>query len=668
MAIALASSLSAHQKSNARRPALTAAASNKRADVHLLRWERWYTGSESDSPCAVAIAPDGSLLRVRNESGSIRAARVASPSSGSTYSTWLTYSTTATAGAGVAVAARTGEALLAYVDSAGLKLQLRTSTDNGATWGAASLIVTEASAIGSLALCFRSNGDACVFYTLGTSTTLKRLRRTAGVWDASGTNWSKSASVASITGVAAACASGDYAVVVTGTAVTSTDKRVWLTTLGNGGGGFTLNTWFGLGTIAQADSLSTISYKAPAAAYVGDAVHAFFAVHESANVAYDRTYYSHSPSDTQGTGAWSEPFPFEATGASGTTLAARGGDVFAVRPDGVWHATINQQSDLSERILSCSWEHTTTSARLQQELDNHDAAVASLSGLTAGGQLVLTPGYHSGTGGAIQTGTSLVFSVDSITNSVQGGRRIALVRGSGPWERAERWRTPQAVQYAATLTRDVIFSNLATRAEAYATENGSDHPPSSDFTGYSPAFGIAAGESAATSLKRLLAVVTDYAIPSGISLPVRGTSPLDTADWSIGAAAHPYTQLQLIEEAQPHNWVRLQGPDRYADSVAEADGYRYGGALRVLRELDATTDPKATAWAANAARRDAIEQERGSFVAPFHAGIELLDVVQVAAPELGLAATDYRVIKIGMIYTRDGKNARFDTTATLGGV
>ncbi|MEO9254211.1 MAG: hypothetical protein ABI305_01620, partial [Tepidiformaceae bacterium] len=180
MAHSLTTSLITHQKADRRRPGLIVTASTQRAGIDLLRWSRWYTGAEADAPNAVAVPSDGSLLRIRNDAGTIKMSRVAAPTSGSTFSSW-TSTATGASGSAVAIAATGSAAIFLYVLASGLAIGWYYSTNSGATWTSGGTLVTEASAIGSVALAFRSNGSACAFYTLGTTTTLKRLRRsTAG--------------------------------------------------------------------------------------------------------------------------------------------------------------------------------------------------------------------------------------------------------------------------------------------------------------------------------------------------------------------------------------------------------------------------------------------------------------------------------------------------------
>lgn len=175
--ITLASTLTAHQQGTARKPFILAVLRAERLGVQAMRWTRYYTGAEPDSPHDNCLANDGSLIRARNDGGTIKVSRVAAPGSGSTYSSWTNVAT-GSSGKGVSLASRaaTGEVILAYVAGAN-SVRVRTSSDNGATWSGETTIITEASidwcAVGQV-----TGGDACLLYNVGA--TVKRLRRTAG--------------------------------------------------------------------------------------------------------------------------------------------------------------------------------------------------------------------------------------------------------------------------------------------------------------------------------------------------------------------------------------------------------------------------------------------------------------------------------------------------------
>ena len=374
MAIPLSATLAAHVKASQRRPSILATAFAQRAGVDVLRWSRTYTGAEADAPHALAVVADpvngDTIIRARNNAGSVEI-RAARPAPGRT-------SPPPPAGTPVALARRHDDAaILLYVDSASLSLRVRVSLNYGVTWSAASLVVTEASAITALALAPSIVDNAlCAFYVLASGTTLKRLRcDSAGTWAASGTNWSKSASVASLSGVAACHDGGDYDLIITGTEVTTTHPRVWAVRMGDGN--FTPNAWTGLQPIAEADALSTITYKAPAIAQVGLSFAGTFVQHEAGNVSYDRVYYSRPPASAGVSAIWREPAPHEAAGAHGLALAAPlsagGNRVHASTPAGIWRSDAPGHTvNLAGHILSLSYELGPTSARCVLELDDHD--------------------------------------------------------------------------------------------------------------------------------------------------------------------------------------------------------------------------------------------------------------------------------------------------------
>jgi hypothetical protein len=669
--ITLAASLTAHQKGSARVPYLSVTAAATRDDFPLLLWSRWYTGAEADSPHAATVADDGSLIRARNDAGTLFVQRVASPGPSSTYNAWTNLGAV-TAGAGVALAAKDGELTLVYVTGAGLNLSVRHSTDDGATWSAATTRATEASAIGSVAVAYNTGGDLCCFYTLGTTTTLKRLRRTGGVWAPSGTNWTRAADVASLTGVAATYESGDFALLITGTAVTTTHRRSWGALMGDGA--LPANAWTALKTVAEADAAGGTTFAGPAILRFAARTAGAYSAREASAVAVDRAYTTHPPTDGATTGDWAEPIPHEALTQYGLALASYDGvSVYATTPFGVWAATAATGSDdLSDRVLSCSYRLTPTSSRCRLELDNHDGALGGLPNgafarVMPGGQLTVRPGYRSGAAAAPQYGITLTFAIDRLAYQVKDGKASVVLDCVGPWEALARWRAPQAWQVAAgAMTRAAIAARVAARAGLRLSASST----SADWTGTSPAFAIAPNEDGRSVFARLLAVVSDHVRPAQLALAVVGVSAAAPTAYSYGAPGqHGVLAFAHFDNPPDHNWVRAQGPDRYADAHDFASVYRHGPQLRVLRNLDLTTNARTTSAAAAALRRELVADPTGELVVPFNAGQELYDVVEVTVPGAGIAAGRYRVLSSGLDYVRGpAGRARYDSVFALGGL
>lgn len=651
----ISSTLQAHQRASRRNPHVLAAARAERARVQILRWQRLYSGAEPNAPHALTLAADGALIRARNASGTLYTSRVASPGPASSWSSWTSTATGLLSGSGVALALSpsTGELLLAY--TTGTALLARTSSNNGATWSSAVTVVTEASNIGAIAAAFNPAGNAAVFYTLGTSTTLKRIRRTSGTWAGSGTSWSRSSSVASLTGVAATHDNSDFQLVVTGTEVTTGHPRAWGALMGDLG--LPTNAWSTLLPIAEADAASGTTYAAPFVARDGkSALRATFAITESGNVPFTRAFEA-AASGGLGTSPWTEPTPHEATGS--LALAFADDAAWAATPSGVWMATLPADDDFTARLVTARYRITPDSARCVLELDNTDGLLgdpAAFPALFPGAALDLRPGYGSDTGGAPEYGVWLTFVIDRLTYRTAGGRRTLRVDASAGWELLARWHAPQAWQVNPGVTsRGNTFARIAHRAGVNATDGGA----SVDWSAYDPSFVLAAGESAASALRRLIAVVPDGVRSAEFDgITILDLDPAGVSTETYGPTGHPLTALELIDEPPAANWLRLQGPDRYADQVDFESVYQHGPLLRTLRSLDASSNSRVIEGAEAALRRDTWSHVRGQLVAPFNAATQLFDVVTVDGQ-------DYRVAAIGLDYARGPKGARYDTTLDL---
>ncbi|MGE5595520.1 MAG: hypothetical protein ACM3S1_05735 [Hyphomicrobiales bacterium] len=368
-----------------------------------------------------------------------------------------------------------------------------------------------------------------------------------------------------------------------------------------------------------------------------------------------------SPGDLAN-GAWTEPTPHEAASAYGLALGVGSTGAWASTPSGVWRAELAANADLSSRLVSARYRITPRSARCTIELD--DAPGDGVPGaLRAGGTIDLRTGYRTSSGA--EYGHTLTFVVDRIARTAARGRRTVRIEASGAWEQLGRFRWPQAWQTAAgELLRSQIAARIAARAGLAANSSS----PSADWLGYQPSFVIAQGESGATALARLLEVVSD-GVRTGEEdgLTIVGLSDGDAPAYAYGGPGeHPIAAFELVDEPPAANWVRVQGPDRYADELGFTSIYAHGPALRTVRNLDATTDTKATSWAQNALRRDQWGTPTATLTAPAQVGQQLFDVVTVTVPELGIAAEEYRVIGIALDYRRGPAGARYDTLLELG--
>src|SRR3990170_555409 len=240
----LSSALLAAQKSASAVPYLKVVISDRIGGVRGLAASRLYTGSEPDGYHAAAMPGDGSLLRARVAGGRGYYQRVTNPGAGSNFSAWTDLA--AAASADVALCAEGSRALLFYVDTDGITLKLRESTDSGATLGSPVTVATASGTVAWLAADVKPNGDALLLYSVGA--TVYSVKRSSGAWG-SPAAWSNSA--ASISGLAVYY-QGDWNAAACGTDAASA-AYAWTCVFGDG---FSqaANTWSGLREVTRASA------------------------------------------------------------------------------------------------------------------------------------------------------------------------------------------------------------------------------------------------------------------------------------------------------------------------------------------------------------------------------------------------------------------------------
>lgn len=652
--LTLAASLLAHQQQPRRLPALSLTISATRNGIPALRPSLDVHGAEPDAPHAATFA-NSTFLQVRNDAGTIKTRQNFGP--------WSASLGSVAPGSPVAIAAYSAEALILCGDGTALKAW--TSTNNGATWSGPTTIVTEAAAIGAVAAAYRpSTGNACAFYTLGTTSTLKRLRRTSGTWAASGTTWSRTADVNTITGLAASWRANDFRLILTGTAATTAHPRVWAVSMGDGA--MPANSWSSLVNIAEADASGGISFAAPAIAQVSNFAFATFRQVETSGVPYARFMLTHEVSSHLA--PWREPVPLDGSSAYGLAIAYNGSStVRLATAANAWLSTIGTSHDLSNRLAALSWRQDAVSLRVRAELDNHDATfdadLAAYPAIRPGNDLTIQHGYRSGTNGAAQYGLTLRCQVTRVTHQLVNGKAALILHAAGPWEQLATWRAPQTWTAPASTTRATTFARLAARS-GLTVSTSSQLPPSTAWSTDTPSFAITAGEPGKQALERLLAPTTDF-LRGTDAFQICGLNPADPSTYTYAPGAHQITTLELSDDPLP-NWARVQGPDRYAEAYNAQEAAAFGPRMVFLRNLSATTDTLINAAAAGALRRDRLAQQRGELTAPANVGQELYDVITLTAPHLTLTAKTYRVIALGLDYRRGPQGARYDSILTLG--
>ncbi|WP_322818868.1 hypothetical protein [Tepidiforma sp.] len=635
--------LLAHQAGARRRPAIHVVLSRRRAGIALIAFDEGASLPGSEAPHALVASAAGTPVQLVNDAGNLRARRA--------WGAWSAPLAALPTGAPIAAAAIPGEIVVAFADGAAIRTVH--SFDDGLSWSAPATRFTASGAVGSLALAGRSaNGNLCLFFTVGTAPAVARLRRTGGTWATTATAWTVGAAWTSIGGLAATHAAGDYQLLVTGTGAGG-EALVAAHTMGDGA--LPPNAWFGPRVVAAADPAAGITFDRPSLAWSGTAIAAYREA-RAAPVAGARIMVAQAVGGMLA--PWAEPVPLAAAPPFGLALAA-GDSLFAASVTGFRAAPLADQFEATQLVRSFRWRQgPATSTALLALAEPNDTQ--PLLGPGAGIEVSL--GYLSGAGGTPEFGPVFRGAVSTVERRQREGTATALLRLDGPWERLGAYRAPATWQAPAGATRGETVAALAARA-GIPVASAADLPPSGAWTTETAAFAIQAGESALPAALRLLGPTPDaFRAESGFE--ICGLSGTDPIAWVLGEGGQPLLRFEPAARALPA-WARIAGPDRAAEAYDGASLLRDGPALTPRRELGATTDALAEAYAARLLARLRRAIPLAIARVPFHAGLQLYDIVEVRHPLAPGGAARYRVIAIETDW-RAG--LRFDASLALGEV
>lgn len=658
--ITLTSTLLAAQQSSSAAPSLRVAVSDRDIGVPRLRFTRWYTGVEADGPCGVAVPADGSLIRARIDggTGALYAARVASPGPSSSYSAW------GSSLGNVAVAPRLGchaagtRVLLATVRTDNVTIEVRESSDSGATFGASSVIATSGGTVTAISCAVRSDGSAAVLWATGG--VVHSSRRTGlGTW---GTPASWSLSLASVSAIAMSDAS-DYAVLVSGATAGGT-QGVWSTRLGSGGGA-PPGVWLPLTEVAAAASGTNVSYLATGAGEASTSRLVFVEVFAGTG-AYSRVHVTHAIDTTSfDDHLWRSPEPTTLVSATGADFAGGGGHAYLCTPAGVWHAPSDAPStDLSADILEARLDETGRGAHLRVRLRNDDARYAignAPSALAPGGELTFEPGYVTSDGAEHAAGRRTW--ITAVRRVRAHGASTVEVEADGAWNALAEWRAPRQIAWTAGATSAYgVLREIARQAGVFVLSSGA----SAESGHVTPAYTVRAGEGGDSAFVRLLERLPDQARVRGMFLTITEPSASESAIYEYGGA-HAITSMRAHDERHEAGWARVFGAGLFAEAV-DATAIGSGAGAAIIVDDNLTSTARALGRANTMLRRALLHGDAGELVAMPHIGQEVGDVIEVTDATLGLNAATYRVTSVRFDYVMAGRAPKATMTLGLGKV
>lgn len=624
-----------------------------------LRWRRVYTGMEPDGPCAAAVAGDGALLRVRIDpsTGALSRQRVATPGPDSDFSAWTAVATVA-AGPRVGLAASGTRAMIASVRADGVRVEVRESSDSGATFGTPTVLAVAPGTVTAVASSMGPDGTAAVFYAVGG--TVYAVRRFGTARWRSATAWSRS--LATVDGLAASF-SVDHNVLISGTNAAG-DAGVWSTIYGIGSA-YPPGRWRPLVEVVSAARGTRTTYRASATA-LADAPQSVFVESYAGGGAYDRVHVAPGVGGTSYLDQlWRNPRPFGHESAHGLAMAAGNGAAWLASPNAVWHAPYPEPAtDLTDDVLEATVIEGLRGGRVRLLLRNDHgryAPEAAPAALAAGGELLPSAGYITSAGKERLDGRA--FWITAVRRRYGPEGSTVEVDAVDGWGLLDAWTAPRQFVWAAG---EMNASRVLTGVMQHAGIRLGGRGASAESVTLQPAFTVRAGERGTTAVRRLLEMLPDEVIMRThvalLSRPDVDDEPLATF-----GDDEPVMRLAVESGAPAAGWARIFGADVLAEAVDEI-ALAEGGSTAIVVDENIAAQARADARADAVLRRSKLALGRGELVVRPHPGLEVGDAIAITSKRAGLVGARFRVSGLHTRYVRGGRRAVYEQRIALSDV
>jgi len=649
----LSSTLLAAQRSSSSVPSVKVEVSNRIAGVARPLFARHYTGAEVASYHGATMPGNGSLVRVRVESGggNLYVQRVANPGSQSNFSGWTSLGSVSP-GANVALCSQGAQVMIFYVDvEDGASIYYRESNDNGATWNAPAKAITPVvTSVRWVAAAIKPGGAVALFYASDTAMVYV-MKRSGGSWG-NPSDWSNS--VSAMTGMVAVFYE-DWDLVVTGTNAYG-DHHVWTCIYGDGVRQ-ALNTWSSLRSFASARSDSLIQFHNPFLV-VADVLRLTFVEKHTGAVAYQRPLWSHSlPGASFADQRWREAVPFNLDLQYGLALAGNTSRLWLSTPSGVWEGNVNPSPlDVSNDVVSLMTRDGPSGAIAQISLRNdggryNQPGSGALAALQLGSQVAMSPGYRTSQGEETSPGPACW--ITGWEHLSRGGTALFALRLEGAWGLLARWSARQQYTWqAGDATLEEVLRFLLARVGLDLASTGA----STALTTYRPALTVYPGDRGDEAVRRLLAQAPDVLRFRGALAVALAPGSSDPTDYSYGAT-HPLLEGRYANEPLAHNRLQVYGPAGMAERFAWLEVERMYDRLVQVHDLNLDTQAKLEQRGDALLGQANLATSLGEVNVPVNCGQELYDVVEVTDPRAGLTAARYRVQEIELTYRRQERPA-----------
>jgi len=644
----LSATLLAAQKKPDRLPYVEAKVYDFDQGIKRLSWERLYTGSEADNHHGIAFDDQGSMHRIRADSGNkLYRQKVTSPDDQSDYSQWTQLATDCYGPC--AIAAHGAKVYIFYRTTANV-LWKYYSHDYGQSWNNAQLV--DYADVLSMAAAWWGTGNIVVCFAA------KASELNAIVLDSSDQETSQHTHSEPVThpltatyGIGASFTPNHIDVVFAAreTAEPYSFVALYRTELDSS------YDWLAFQYFITSPDGEDVTYEYPdchnpasAADYENTQL---TAVEKYAGTtAYTMPLICHSVRGSAFSSmAFTEPKPFlNITSNFGLRTSSTSDYWWLERPDGVWRATrpAGDPQDLTPNILSLRAER----GNLIIELDNSKAQYATPPAKRS--EVVLKLGYKTSEGSeAVEVGRYWIDSWEY--SSSPNTSTLTLVCLDG-WGLADKWSARFQMRWPADKRVWEIIQEIICRWGINLTSPGGS-PKSSAVDNLYPDFTLQPGTRGDAALRRILSFIPDALIFDGNEAYVKDLKGDESSSYTYGTA-HVILQGEY-SEAVSLTRARAIGRDGEDNRIVE-DAFDWTNLELGIDNLEQSYDPNLQSAARAQERADAIlrkaslRAERGNLVVPVNCGQELYDVITITDTRCGISSKKYRVIDIQTTLSR----------------
>jgi len=632
-------------------------------------WENLYSGAEYNGRHCAAMPGDGSLIRLRvtesADSSKLYYQRITSPDENSDYSAW-TYTNMFDV-IDIASCAYETEVAQFEIDS-DRKIWFRESTDNGANWGAWTLLgYSPTTAIYGMDTAYKPNGDIALFYI--DQATVYLRKRLSGVWQDAVT-WDKT--TGDLTGISVFY-NTDWNLVISGVD-TNNNPRLWSLIYGDGGQQ-AAGTWSDLEQIMQRLSTEPYTFARPCVRRP-DTTRLFFVENFTQAELQNRIWYSHSPpGDTHDENTWLEPVPMNIENEQGLAFTQHGSYAWLTNANTVFRAlATDDELDITSRLLEVSMNQMPDRKKgtLKLVLDNTGGWYNDFARL--GDEVTIGLGYKTSAGNEYSLASSFWITKYKLYSPPWYPLRMIypvgiigtlILETEDVWSFLKRHQTHGSLKWAegdksiVDLLK-IFFARAGLELDATAASDTA--------TNLKPEFTMYSGRKYYYGIKDLLKLIPDQLVFRESKVLLRNPAEAEAVDWtyhsSIGNALLVYrgqygtsawnpNRVEIWGDTfmkQTANWPQIA---KVRDRVAFINTPTYPNITRAGERADAEMR-----------KAEILTGEDSWMTAPVNCGLEPWDVIQITDLNAGVTNIKRRVRRLKTYW--NARHWAYQQTITLG--